>query len=61
MLYKKSHCEFARGDSREIDSSSMLDKIVNRAYKAVADWLNHFHSPWEFEDYQVESQNDHYV
>ena len=39
-------------------SSSMPYKIANRAYKAHADWLNHFHSPWGFKGYKVESQND---
>jgi len=37
----------------------MLNKIANRAYKARVDWLNHFHSLWEFEGCKVESQNDH--
>jgi len=44
--------------SRETDSYSTLIQIANRAYRARADWLNHFHSPWESKGYKVESQND---
>ena len=36
----------------------MLDKIANRAYKAHADWLNDFYSPWDSKGYKVETQND---
>jgi len=38
-------------------SSSALNKNANRAHKARADWLNNFHSPWEFKGYKIESQN----
>ena len=44
--------------SRENSSFNMLDKIINRPHRARADWLNHFHSPWESKGYKVESQND---
>jgi len=36
---------------------SMLIKIVNRACKAGADWLNHFDNPWESEGYKVKMTN----
>jgi len=57
-LHQKSPCEFAMAVSRETDSYSTLIQIANRAYRARADWLNHFHSPWESKGYKVESQND---
>jgi len=46
-LREKSHCEFAIGVLCETGSSSTLNKITNHAYKARADWLNHFYSPRE--------------
>jgi len=58
MLCEKSHYELAIAVSRETGSSSMLDKIGNRAYKAHADWLNNFYSLRECKGYKVESQND---
>jgi len=51
-------CEFAIANSHETASSSMMNELANRTYKARADWLNHFYSPWESEGYVVESQND---
>jgi len=36
----------------------MQNKIANRAYKARADWLNHFHSLWASKGYKKENQND---
>jgi len=37
---EKSLCKFAKADSRENGSSSMLDKMVYRANKVPADWLS---------------------
>ena len=57
-LREKLYCEFAIVVARKTDSSSMLNKITNWAYKACGDWLNHFYSPWESAGFKVESQND---
>ena len=57
-LCQDSVCEFAIAVSREIGSSRMLNNIGNRAYKARADWLNYFYSPWEPEGYKVETISD---
>jgi len=56
MLHEKSLCEFVTVVSRGTGSSSMLNKIANHAYKAHAEWLKHFDTPWESEGYNVESQ-----
>jgi len=42
-LPEKSLCDFVKAVSCETGSSSMMNKIANRAYKAYAD---HFYSPW---------------
>jgi len=39
-LREQSHCKYAIAVSHETGSSSMLNKITNRTYKARADWLN---------------------
>jgi len=35
-----------------------FNKIANHNYKVPAYWLNHRYSPWESEDYKVESHNE---
>jgi len=57
-VHENLHCEFAITVSHDTGSSSMLNTIAKRAYKARADRLNQFYSPWESEGYKVESQND---
>jgi len=52
-LCEKLHCEFVIA----VSSSSILNRIANRTYKARADWPNHFYSPWESRGYKVENQN----
>ena len=47
MFCEKSPCKLVIAVSRETGSSSLPNKIVNRAYKARDDWLNYFYSPWE--------------
>jgi len=39
---EKSHFEFAIAVSRQTGISGMLNEIANRAYKARADWINHW-------------------
>ena len=56
--FQHALCEFAIGVSHEAGGSSALNKIAKRAYKACADWLNLFYSPWESAGYKVDSQNN---
>jgi len=55
--YVENLCEFAIAVSGQAGSSSVLNKIANRSYKARADLLYHFYSPQESKSYKVESQN----
>jgi len=57
-LCERSHCDVAIAVLRETDSSNVLNKIANRAYKARTDQFNHLHSLWESAGYKVESKND---